>query len=196
MSNLTVFNFENNEVRFVGTPDNPWWVAADVCKVLEIQDSKQSTRYLDDDEKGMFTIHSLGGNQKTMCVNEPGLYSLILRSRKPQAKRFKKWITSEVIPQIRKTGTYSLKPDLEATKAKLKTELISQLATLADKKGAIQAKIDFCERELEKLKANRTQINQEYLTIAKQFVSQHSEIGELYTTCKADIEKNLNPWKA
>jgi prophage antirepressor-like protein len=105
-SDLTVFQFESFEVRFVGTADDPWWVAADVCAVLEINISQ--TRRLDDDEKGLRSVQTLGGNQEMLCINESGLYSLILGSRKPQAKRFKKWVTGEVIPSIRKTGSYSL----------------------------------------------------------------------------------------
>ncbi|MCC5646387.1 hypothetical protein LC607_26415 [Nostoc sp. CHAB 5824] len=119
MTNLSVFNFESHEVRFVGTANEPWWSATDICKVLEIEDSKQSTRHLDDDEKGMFSIPTPGGMQQMTCVNESGLYSLILRSRKPQAKRFKKWLTSEVIPAIRKTGTYAVNGKTSDFKAKV-----------------------------------------------------------------------------
>ena len=106
MSNLTVFQFEQNEVRFVGTADDPWWVAADVCAVLEMNVSQ--TRRLDEDEKDLRSVQTLGGKQEMLCVNESGLYSLILGSRKPQAKRFKKWVTSVVLPSIRKTGKYEV----------------------------------------------------------------------------------------
>jgi prophage antirepressor-like protein len=104
--NLTVFKFEDYDVRFVGTVDDPWWVAADVCAVLEINISQ--TRRLDDDEKGLRLMQTPGGNQEMICINESGLYSLILSSRKPQAKRFKGWVTSEVLPAIRKTGRYEV----------------------------------------------------------------------------------------
>jgi prophage antirepressor-like protein len=107
MSNLTVFNFESQEVRFVGTADKPWWVVTDVCAVLEIKNPSQAIARLDDDERSMFNI---GRQGEAWCVNESGLYSLVLSSRKPQAKRFKKWMTSEVIPSIRKTGSYSIQP--------------------------------------------------------------------------------------
>jgi prophage antirepressor-like protein len=70
----------------------PWWVANEICAVLGLLDHKQSTRYLDDDEKGVFSIHTLGGPQKMTVINELGLYSLILRSRKPEAKAFKRWV--------------------------------------------------------------------------------------------------------
>lgn len=104
MNNLTVFEFESHKVRFVGTPEDPWWVAVDVCRVLGIKNTTQALEKLDDDERSMFNIDRQG---KAWCINESGLYTLILTSRKPQTKRFKKWITSEVIPAIRRTGSYS-----------------------------------------------------------------------------------------
>jgi prophage antirepressor-like protein len=107
-SDLTVFQFESFKVRFIGTADDPWWVAADVCKVLEIIKPENAYARLDDDEKDTRIVGTPGGDQKMICINESGLYSLILSSRKPQAKRFKKWVTREVIPTIRKTGSYSL----------------------------------------------------------------------------------------
>ncbi len=91
--------------------NEPWFVAADVCRALELGNPSQSISRLDDDEKVTLTTnegHSgkLGGPQKMNIVSEAGLYSLILKSRKPEAKRFKRWITHEVIPTIRKTGGY------------------------------------------------------------------------------------------
>jgi len=109
-ANLTVFQFGSFKLRFVGTSDDPWWVAADVCAVLEISISQ--TRRLDEDEKGLRLMQTLGGDQEILCVNEYGLYSLILGSRKPQAKPFKKWVTAEVLPSIRQTGRYVF-PDQE-----------------------------------------------------------------------------------
>nr|MDZ8020340.1 BRO family protein [Nostoc sp. SerVER01] len=106
MSSLTVFQFESHEVRFVGTALDPWWVGADICEILEINISQ--TRRLDDDEKGLRLVQTPGGSQEMLVVNESGLYSLVLGSRKPQAKRFKKWVTSVVLPSIRKTGKYEL----------------------------------------------------------------------------------------
>lgn len=79
----------------------PWFVAADVCRALGIGDSRTATARLDDDEKDAVLIRTLGGEQKMTIVNEPGLYTLVLSSRKPEAKAFKRWITHEV---IRKTG--------------------------------------------------------------------------------------------
>ena len=84
----------------------PWFVAADVCRALGLGNSSKAVMPLDDDEKGITNSNTLGGEQKMVIVSEPGLYSLIVRSRKPEAKAFKRWITHEVIPSIRKTGGY------------------------------------------------------------------------------------------
>jgi prophage antirepressor-like protein len=104
-----VFNYQERQVRTVTMDGEPWFVAKDVCDVLEIENSRDTVRRLDEDEKGVGIIDTLGGNQEMAIINEPGLYSLILTSRKPEAKEFKRWITHEVIPAIRKTGSYSKK---------------------------------------------------------------------------------------
>ena len=79
-------------------------MAADVCKALELGNPSMTVERLDDDEKGISTIDTLGGKQRMTIINEPGLYSLVLSSRKPEAKAFRRWITHEVIPTIRKYG--------------------------------------------------------------------------------------------
>lgn len=106
MNDLKIFSNEKfGTVRTVIKDNEPWFVAADVCKALEI-DRTQSRR-LDDDEKGVYSIQTPGGEQEVSVVNEPGLYTLVLGSRKPEAKEFKRWITHEVIPSIRKHGMYA-----------------------------------------------------------------------------------------
>jgi prophage antirepressor-like protein len=105
---IVPFNFETAEVRSVLLDGQPWFVAKDVCEILDLSDPKSSVRLLDDDEKGVHTMHTLGGNQEMTVINESGLYSLVLRSRKPEAKAFKRWITHEVLPTLRKTGSYSI----------------------------------------------------------------------------------------
>lgn len=94
------------EVRVINKDGEPWFVAADVCRALEIKDTWNAMQRLDEDEKGACSISTLGGQQEMSIVNEPGLYSLVLGSRKPEAKTFKRWITHEVIPAIRKNGVY------------------------------------------------------------------------------------------
>ena len=103
---IKVFNFKENQVRTVVKDGEPWFVVKDVCDVLELSNSRMAMERLDEDEKGVSPIDTRGGRQTMQTVNEYGLYSLILGSRKPEAKEFKRWITHEVIPSIRKHGAY------------------------------------------------------------------------------------------
>lgn len=98
-----------------------WFVAADVCRALEISNSRDAVARLDDDEKGVGSADTLGGKQGMQIINEPGLYTLVLGSRKPEAKTFKRWVTHEVLPAIRKTGSYKTpKQSSDRDKAMLK----------------------------------------------------------------------------
>ena len=111
-----LMTFENaafGKIRTLTIDGEPWFVAADVCRALEIGNPSMTVERLDDDEKGISTIDTLGGKQRMTIINEPGLYSLVLSSRKPEAKAFKRWITHEVIPAIRKYGGYMTKSLLE-----------------------------------------------------------------------------------
>ena len=102
-----IFNFNDHTVRILNEDGELRFVASDVAAALEYRDAANMVRNLDDDEKGTHILSTLGGDQEVTTISESGLYSAILRSRKPEAKRFKKWVTSEVLPAIRKTGTYS-----------------------------------------------------------------------------------------
>lgn len=106
-----VFKFGDFEIRaFADNNGDPMFIASDVCKALDQPNVSQVTARLDDDERGIHTVDTPNGPQQMVIVNESGLYSLILTSRKPEAKTFKRWITHEVIPAIRKTGSYSAAP--------------------------------------------------------------------------------------
>ncbi|MEU5900662.1 phage antirepressor KilAC domain-containing protein [Streptomyces venezuelae] len=131
MTTPLVFTFPETaqHVRSVMIDGEPWWVAADVCTVLEIGNARQAVSYLDDDEVQQVPVTTNDGSSRSLPTNvisEPGLYSVILRSRKPQAKAFKRWITHEVIPSIRQTGSYSAAPremtKLEALQAAIESE--------------------------------------------------------------------------
>ena len=97
---------EFGKVRSLLLDGEPWFVASDVCRALDIRNSRDAFSRLEDDEKGVGLTDTPGGKQKVTIVNEPGLYSLIMGSRKPEARAFKHWITHEVIPSIRKHGAY------------------------------------------------------------------------------------------
>jgi prophage antirepressor-like protein len=104
----TVFKFqETHQLRVIAIEGEPWFIAVDVCKVLDITNNRNAFARLDDDEKGVCLMDTLGGKQKASIINESGLYPLILGSRKPEAKPFKRWVTHEVLPAIRKTGRYT-----------------------------------------------------------------------------------------
>lgn len=108
MSEMQIFEkAELGKVRVVERDGQPWFVAKDVCECLELTDVSKTISLLDDDEKGTNSIRTPGGEQQMLVVSEPGLYSLILRSRKPEAKAFKRWVTHDVIPSIRKRGLYA-----------------------------------------------------------------------------------------
>lgn len=111
VSSQPVFNFGAHSVRVVVRDGEPWFVASDVCGALDYKNtSKAVGDHLDDDERGVTTGYTLGGDQKLTVISESGLYALVLRSRKPEARKFAKWVTSEVLPAIRKTGIYVGKP--------------------------------------------------------------------------------------
>ena len=124
MNNLQVFsNPEFGQVRTVVKDGEPWFVAKDVCDALELTNPTMALERLDDDERAKF---NLGRQGETNMVNEYGLYNLILGSRKPEAKTFKRWITHEVIPSIRKHGAYLTPAKLE--EVLLNPDTIIQLA--------------------------------------------------------------------
>ena len=111
MSNTTLMNFcfADTLVRArVDEQGNPWFVVKDVCTISEIEKYRDAIARLDEDERGSLLVDTLGGQQKMSAITESGLYSLIFKSRKPEARAFRKWVTAEVLPSLRKTGGYGL----------------------------------------------------------------------------------------
>ena len=139
MSNLSIFTFESQQVRFVGTAEKPEWIAVDLCNIFGIRNVSDTLAKFSEDEKGVAIIDTLGGEQSLLTLTEPGLYRLIFKSRKDIAKRFQRWVFHEVLPQIRKTGSYSIQqetppstPSLPSAKERLETiklgmDLLSEL---------------------------------------------------------------------
>jgi prophage antirepressor-like protein len=101
-----VFNYQNTEVRTVIKNNEPWFVAKDICDVLELENSRQALSRISDKHKGVSINDTLGGNQELAIIDEPGLYKLIFTSRKKEAEQFQDWVYEEVLPSIRKTGQY------------------------------------------------------------------------------------------
>ena len=127
MNNLQVFNYNGNEVRTIQKDGEPWWVLKDVCEVLGLSSPHKVFDRLDEDEKGRNQIPTPGGEQEMTVINESGLYNVILRSDKPEAKPFRKWVTSEVLPSIRKHGAYMTPETLE--QAILNPDMMIKLCT-------------------------------------------------------------------
>jgi prophage antirepressor-like protein len=151
MNELTVFDYNNSKVRTVMVNGEPWFVLKDVCDILEIGNAADVSRRLDNDEKGVDSIDTLGGKQKITIISESGLYKVILRSDKPEANRLMRFVTHEVLPSIRKHGGYLT----EATTEKLiaNPDLIIELATalknersenrlLLDEKSQLETELD------------------------------------------------------
>lgn len=132
-----VFTFPETaqHVRSVMIDGDPWWAGRDVADVLELGNMHSSLALLDEDEKGVHSVETPGGPQNLVFVNEPGLYSLILRSRKPQAKAFKRWITHEVIPSIRRTGSYSMEPAAPVLPQDYEEALVALLGQVRETKA-------------------------------------------------------------
>lgn len=126
-------------VRTLNIDGEPWFVASDVCKALGIANSRDAVARLDEDEKGVALTDTLGGVQNLTTVNEPGLYALVLSSRKPEAKAFKRWITHEVIPSIRKHGGYIAGQEAMTPEELMAKALMVAQKTIADRDARISA---------------------------------------------------------
>lgn len=136
MANIQVFEYQNNKVRTVDVNGEAWFVLKDVCAVLGINNNRMAADRLDDDEKGVSLIDTLGGKQEMVIVNESGLYHVILRSDKPEATPFRRWVTNDVLPEIRKTGSYNA-PQLTRSQL-LATALIAAHEELEEKDKQIE----------------------------------------------------------
>jgi prophage antirepressor-like protein len=148
---LQSFNFNDSPIRtLLNENGEVYFVASDVCKVLELSNVGQAISRLDEDEKSNIILNDVAGRpNKSIIINESGLYSLVLSSRKPEAKAFKKWVTSEVLPQIRKTGAYISKPLTPIEMLEMQVQIAKQH-----------------EQRLAKLEAKVETINTEFYTLA------------------------------
>lgn len=197
MNQLKLFYFLDNEIRVVMKADEPWWVAKDVCDVLGISKHRDATSRLDDDERGSVLVDTLGGLQEMSAVNEFGLYSLILTSRKPEAKQFKRWITHELLPTIRKTGGYVANDDLfistylphadEQTKLIFKATL--ETARQANEQIAnMKPKADYFDALVESnLLTNFRETAKELQVKERKFIDWLQEQGYVYRDAKGKL---------
>ena len=147
MNNLQLFNFEGNNVRTLKVDDEPRFVAKDVAKILGYSRTADAVRtHVDPEDKGVGEIQTPGGKQKLQIINESGLYSLILSSKMPNAKRFKHWVTSEVLPAIREHGAY-MTDEKAFDVVNNKDGLASLLQQAADQLRAKDIRIEEVEKE-------------------------------------------------
>lgn len=137
MSNIQIFNYQSNEVRTVEMGGEPWFVLKDVCNILGISKYRDTAARLDADERGSVEVDTLGGTQQVIAVNESGLYHVILRSDKPEAAPFRKWVTSEVLPSIRKNGGYIAGQEQLTPEELMAKALLVANKTLADREARI-----------------------------------------------------------
>lgn len=169
MENLQVFKYENNNVRTVEMNGEPWFVLKDVCKALGIAKYRDVADRLDADERAPVRVDTLGGAQEMICINESGLYNVILRSDKPAAKPFRKWVTAEVLPAIRKNGGYIANQETMTD-----AELMSQVLLVAQK--TLEA---------------RTKRLEELAAANKQLESENAEMSGKARYFDAVIDRNL-----
>ena len=124
---ITPFLFEGEvTVRVIDRDGELWFVAADVCRALGLANPTEVVRSLDEDEKGLSSTETLGGHQEMVVISESGLYALIFRSRKPHALRFRKWVTSEVLPKLRTQGQQSAPPPSADVSETIKLRMVRE----------------------------------------------------------------------
>jgi len=137
-------NYENRELRMMEIDGEPWWVAKDVCDILDLKNSRDAVSSLEEDEKGVGNADTLGGAQNVQIVNESGLYNLIFKSRTTAAQNFRRWVTHKVLPQIRRTGVFMAAGELSPEVA----ELVSLEYRLAAVKKRLEARELDCKAKL------------------------------------------------
>lgn len=126
-NSVQLFNYSGHEVRSIMIDDEPWFVASDVARVLEYRAAPDMTRRIEDEDKGYAKVRTPGGEQELSILNESGLYDAVFRSNAEGARKFKRWVTREVLPAIRKTGSYEAAPQVPQSYAEALRELASNV---------------------------------------------------------------------
>lgn len=167
-SPISAYVFEGAPIRVIMIDGTPWWVLVDVCRVLDIRNPSDAASRLDSDEKttlgnteGAEIRRFFGPGAAPTLVNESGVYSLTITSRKPEAKRFKKWITSEVLPSIRRTGSYSVQPVPEPSPAPSMPALLAEqaLAVIKGLQGLVAENQAIAQERLETIHSQTDLLN-------------------------------------
>ncbi|WP_295539206.1 Bro-N domain-containing protein [uncultured Pseudacidovorax sp.] len=179
MSNIVPYTFEGRSITVItDEAGEPWFIAKEVADVLGYSEASAMTRYLDEDEKGLSDWQTPGGRQRVITVNESGLYSAILRSERPEAKPFKRWVTHDVLPSIRKTGGYAT-PNA-ASPLKATAEAARALPSLIR-----AARLLGCDRNAAAISANQAIYQMTNINLMQQLGQTHLEAerqdGQWYT---------------
>ena len=170
MNEVKLFDFESNKIRTVMIDNEPYFVGKDVCNVLGYTNSRDAIKtHVFEDDKGVETIDTLGGKQNMTIINESGLYALIFGSRLESAKKFKRWVTSEVLPTLRRTGGYRL-PQTPEEKIQL----------LLEANQSANTKIDKVEERVSNLEDNRFLNPNEYGYLNTQVSSRIREVKDVH----------------
>ena len=142
---IAIFCYKSMPVRTVEVDGEVWFIAADIADILEMRDAFNATRELDEDEKGTQKVSTPGGVQDMTIINEAGLYTLLMRSNKPEAKPFRRWVTHEVLPSIRKTGSYSVPVarNEQGKKSRMSTGWVKAVERIIDKAYSAKTDEDF-----------------------------------------------------
>lgn len=188
MNDILVFHYKSSEVRTVELNGEPWFALKDVCAVLGISNHKMTAQRLDADEVSLTDLtDSMGRQQETTVINESGLYNVILRSDKPEAKPFRKWVTSEVLPSIRKTGSYTM--------PKLSKEM-QALFLLDDRTQKQEARltalentmtVDYGQQQTLKKAVGRVVVEALGGKTAPAYIDPHVR-GKLFSECNRDVQ--------
>lgn len=193
MSNeIQIFNNpEFGQIRTAGTSDNPLFCLTDICKVLELQPSRVKARLEDGVTSSNPIVDSLGREQLAVFVNEDGLYDVILDSRKPEAKAFRKWITSEVLPTIRKHGAYMT--DDALTRAITEPDFLIQLATALKEEKTKRLSVEqVCEEQKEQIQDLTKKVSYLDLILASESTVNVTQIAQDYGMSARAFNKLLN----
>lgn len=197
MTNLTQFTFhDQHDIRIIDLNGELWFVATDVATALDYPSAAHISRNLDDDEKGIHNLYTLGGSQDLSIINESGLYSAILKSRKPEAKKFKKWVTSEVLPSIRKTGKYEAPKPIEKRNYITNNDMLNikrliwSCAGHLDQKGSVGTAIWYSLRQVTGA-PSPAKFEVEHLPILAQEFSRILNIIEPYLKARYACEEAL-----
>lgn len=150
---IQLFTADEFRVRTITIDGTSWFVSSDACRALDLADMRQAVSRLDEDEKTLIPIATQGGQQRVSVISESGLYALIQTSRKPDAKRFRRWINHEVLPSIRKTGSYSIQPQLEAPQHYIPADYADALQLAADQARKLKAQASQIESQAKQIEA-------------------------------------------